>query len=159
MAVDIRYMVASQRYEITQEIRGVLKGHFEDYFQSLDHVNSAAKRLRKVAERANSTTQTLFKSSASSVSNHSNIASPANGRAENPGTMPRAFDRVWKLEPEVNDQEVVEFSAWSALLLHLMVHKAYCVLYRPLFRDPSMGAHESIRSKYGLYPVCCCGLY
>ena len=59
----------------------------------------------------------------------------------------RAFERAWDLQPGIDDKEVVEFSAWAALLLHLMVHKAYCVLYRPLFRDPSMAAYGDIRAK------------
>jgi hypothetical protein len=29
-------------------------------------------------------------------------------------------------------QSVIKFAAWAASLLHLMLHKAYCVLYYPL---------------------------
>ncbi|EXJ80889.1 hypothetical protein A1O3_07177 [Capronia epimyces CBS 606.96] len=139
--VDIRYLVASQRYQVTKEIRTVLIGHFEDSFQSLRHVSEMERRLRTVAENTSATTEMLLRSRPSSVSGYSNVASP-----RNPSTIPGVFDRVWKLQPDAGDHEVINFTTWSVPLLHLMVHKAYCVLYHPLFRDPVMSAHESIRS-------------
>jgi hypothetical protein len=138
VAVDLRYLVAFQRYEITKEIRSVLIGHFEDHFQSLEHVNDMARRLKSLAEKTGTTTETLLRSRGSSVSGHSQA---------DPGGVSDAFDRVWRVRPDAGDLEVANFAAWAAPLLHLMVHKAYCVLYHPLFRDPNMGAYESIRSK------------
>ncbi|KAI1625852.1 hypothetical protein EDD37DRAFT_319687 [Exophiala viscosa] len=135
--VDIRYKVASQRYEITKEIRNILKCHFEDHFQSLDHVNDVARELRAVADRARISTETLLNARSSYSALSAIEARPI---------MTRPFARVWKLRPDANDAEVGDFLAWAALLVHLMVHKAYCVLYRPLFRDPSLGSHEVIRS-------------
>ncbi|KAK4948637.1 hypothetical protein LTR10_012641 [Elasticomyces elasticus] len=135
--VDIRYMVASQRYEVTKEIRNILKCHFEDHFQSLEHVNDVARRLRDVAERARATTETLLNARSSYA---------ATSAVADQTAAARHFARVWKLRPDVKDTEVGDFLAWAALLVHLMVHKAYCVLYRPLFRDPSLGSHEVIRS-------------
>jgi hypothetical protein len=53
------------------------------------------------------------------------------------GSYPRAggFGRVWKLELHTDDKEVEEFASWSALLLHMMIHKAFCIFYHPLFRN------------------------
>lgn len=136
--MDVRYTVASQRYEITKEIRTILKCHFEGHFKSLEHVNHVARRLEAVAERAKSTTETLLNARASYV---------AISRMVDQTTTARPFARAWKLRPDGNDTEVGDFLAWAALLVHLMVHKAYCVLYRPLFRDPALGSHEVIRSK------------
>ncbi|KAK5231693.1 hypothetical protein LTR72_000877 [Exophiala xenobiotica] len=134
--------VASRRYEITKEIRVILKCHFEDHFSSPDHVNEVAERLDAVAEGVNSTIETLLKvrSSRPRITERSHRS-----RA---GQSPAAqmFERVWSLRPDPDDQEVINFSAWAALLLHLMVHKAYCVLYRPLFKDQSISSHETIRS-------------
>ncbi|KIV83414.1 hypothetical protein, variant [Exophiala sideris] len=135
--VDIRYMVAAQRYEVTKEIRTILKCHFEDHFQGLEHVSDVARQLRAVAERARITTETLLNAGSSYSANSDTEALP---------TATRPFARVWKLRPDTDDKEVGDFLAWAALLVHLMVHKAYCVLYRPLFRDPSLGSHEVIRS-------------
>ncbi|KAK5206792.1 hypothetical protein LTR07_010053 [Exophiala xenobiotica] len=140
--VDIRYIVASRRYEITKEIRVVLKCHFEDHFSSPDHVNEVAKRLDAVAEGVNSTIETLLKvrSSRPRITERSHRSRAG----QNPAAP--MFERVWSLQPDPGDQEVIDFSSWAALLLHLMVHKAYCVLYRPLFKDQSISSHEMIRS-------------
>ncbi|KAJ9494340.1 hypothetical protein H2202_010123 [Exophiala xenobiotica] len=134
--------VASRRYEITKEIRVVLKCHFEDHFSSPDHVNEVAKRLDAVAEGVNSTIETLLKvrSSRPRITERSHRSRAG----QNPAAP--MFERVWSLQPDPGDQEVIDFSSWAALLLHLMVHKAYCVLYRPLFKDQSISSHEMIRS-------------
>lgn len=60
---------------------------------------------------------------------------------------PKSFDRVWRLG-NGHDQEVLNFCAWSAILLHLMVHKAFCVLYHALFRDPDMVSNPQIRTRF-----------
>ncbi|KIW09949.1 hypothetical protein PV08_11725 [Exophiala spinifera] len=135
--VDVRYVVALQRYKVTKEIREVLKYHFEDHFQSLDQVNEVAKQLKDVANSVKSTVETLLRST------------PASSRptrvAEGQNLKGRPFDRAWSLRLDADDKEVVDFSAWAVFLLHLMVHKAYCVLYRPLFRDQAMSVHDVIR--------------
>ncbi|OAP61017.1 hypothetical protein AYL99_06021 [Fonsecaea erecta] len=142
--VDVRYLVASRRYEITREIRRVLVLHFEDAFQSLDVVADCAGRLRMIADRTSATVDTLLKARASAETK-SSISTTPRPADQGPAVM-LDFDRVWTLRPDPSDKEVVDFTAWSALLLHLMVHKAYCVLYHPLFRDPAMVADENIRT-------------
>ncbi|EXJ71409.1 uncharacterized protein A1O5_05216 [Cladophialophora psammophila CBS 110553] len=141
--VDIRYLVASRRYEITREIRRVLVLHFEDAFQSIEVVADCAARLRMIADRTSATVDTLLKARATAEARAARSTTPR--PAEHAPPM-LGFDRVWTLRPEPSDREVVDFTAWSALLLHLMVHKAYCVLYHPLFRDPAMVADENVRT-------------
>ncbi|OAL25418.1 hypothetical protein AYO20_10452 [Fonsecaea nubica] len=141
--IDVRYLVASRRYEITREIRRVLVLHFEDGFQSLEVVADCAGRLRTIADRTSATVDTLLKARVAAESKAAKSTTP---RPFDQAPLMLDFDRVWTLRPDPSDKEVVDFTAWSALLLHLMVHKAYCVLYHPLFRDPAMVADENIRT-------------
>jgi hypothetical protein len=136
----MRYLVASHRYAITKEMRDILVLHFEDAFQSPEAVEECASRLRAIAMQTSGTVETLLQ-----VNKDADTAAATAANASEPTRL--EFDRVWSLRPNPNDREVVDFSAWSALLLHLMVHKAHCVLYHPLFRDPAMVANESIRTK------------
>ncbi|KIX95318.1 uncharacterized protein Z520_08835 [Fonsecaea multimorphosa CBS 102226] len=141
--VDVRYLVASRRYEITREIRRVLVLHFEDAFQSLDVVADCAGRLRMIADRTSAAVDTLLKARAAA---EAKVARSTPRPVEQGPPVMLAFDRVWTLRPDPSDKDVVDFTAWSALLLHLMVHKAYCVLYHPLFRDPVLVADENVRT-------------
>ena len=144
MLVDMRFLVAAQRYEITKEIRGILRFHFEDYFDSTESVNEVARHLEETEEHAIAITDMLLKCRAESErrrpqAQHNNV--------DNETESFENFNRVWNVLPNSNDQRVMDFAAWSALLLHMMVHKAYCVLYVPLFKDPSMIEYEEIRMK------------
>jgi hypothetical protein len=134
-------MVAAQRYEITHEIRTILKLHFEDYFQSLNDVKEMARRLQDVTTRTKNTVRLLLNAC-------SNQPATLHQSATNiDKTRSRPFDRLWSLHSNCNDKEVLGFSTWAVFLLHFMVHKAHCVLFRPLFRDQSLGADEFIRTK------------
>lgn len=135
----MRYLVASERYAITKEMREILVLHFEDAFESPIAVEECSGRLRAMAMRTATTVETLLEV-------HANAGATTTTATQTVEHALPAFDRVWTLQPNPEDREIVNFSAWSALLLHLMVHKAYCVLYHPLFRDPEMVAHESIRT-------------
>jgi len=135
-------MVAAQRYEITKEIRTILKYHFEDHFQSLNDVQEMTKRLQEVASRTKRTVRVLLNAS----SNQPSIQNL--GGANRHKTISQPFNRPWSLNPSSYDKEVLGFTTWAAFLLHFMVHKAHCVLFRPLFRDQTLGAEEFIRSKW-----------
>jgi hypothetical protein len=110
-----------------------------------------AKRLGEVAKQINATVQVLLATD-SSTSHQPSAASPNVTRAEGSATEPKAFDRRWKLEPDENDSEVFNFSSWSSILLHLMVHKAFCVLYHPLFKDATMASNVAIRTGFSPPP-------
>lgn len=78
------------------------------------------------------------------------VSEPTNPRATSQGSNRQAdtFERVWTANPEKNDSVVRDFCSWSALLLHLMVHKAFCVLYNPLVRDPTMISDARLRTRF-----------
>jgi hypothetical protein len=147
----VRYLVAAKRYEATKEIRSILRYHFEDAFQSPEQVHDVAEQLGEVAKQINATVQVLLTTD-SSTSHQPLATSPNVARAEGSITEPKAFDRRWQLESDENDLEVVNFSSWSSLLLHLMVHKAFCVLYHPLFKDATMASSEAIRTRFSPPP-------
>jgi hypothetical protein len=132
----MRYLVASHRYAITKEMREILVLHFEDAFQSFEAVDESDSRLQAVAARTSATVETLLRANEN-----------AGGVGAAGDQVHRDFARMWTLQPDPTDRDVVDFSAWAALLLHLMTHKAYCVLYHPLFRDPAMVANNSVRTK------------
>ncbi|ETI21830.1 hypothetical protein G647_05899 [Cladophialophora carrionii CBS 160.54] len=137
--VDIRYLVASHRYAISKEMREILVLHFEDSFQTLEAVEECANRLQRIATRTSAAVETLLTVMTSTDSAASTV--PQTG-----GPMHPNIGQTWTLRPSPNDKDIVNFAAWAALLLHLMVHKAYCVLYHPLFRDPAMVAHDNVRT-------------
>jgi len=148
----VRFLVAARRYEATKEIRRILRYHFEDAFQSPEQVHEAAKHLGEVAKQINATAQLLLATD-STTSHQPSAASPNVTRAKASTTEPKAFDHRWRLDSDENDLEVVNFSSWASVLLHLMVHKAFCVLYHPLFKDTTMSSSVAIRTKFSLLLV------
>ena len=147
----MRYLVAAKRYEATKEIRSILRYHFEDAFQSPEQVHDVARQLGEVARQIDATAQVLLTTD-SSTPHQPSAASPNGTRVEGSITEPKAFDRRWKLESSEDDLEVANFSSWSSILLHLMVHKAFCVLYHPLFKDVTMASSEAIRTRFSPPP-------
>ena len=147
----MRYLVAAKRYQATKEIRSILRDHFGDAFQSPEQVHDVAKQLGEVAKQINATVQVLLATD-SSTSHPPSAASPNVTRAEGSTVEPKAFDRCWKLESDETDLEVVNFSSWSSILLHLMVHKAFCVLYHPLFKDATIASSVAIRARFSPPP-------
>ena len=136
LTVDVRYLVASQRFAVTRSIRNVLRNHFEDSFQSPEQVNHIELQLEKVSEKIREVTRSLLSRREQAIQG-----------SDRPSTVSKPFDSVWKLRPDRDDKEVLDFSAWSVFLLHMMVHKAYCALYHPLVRDPAIFGDEGIRAR------------
>lgn len=156
LQVDIRDLVASERYEITKEIRAILRLHFEDALHSVEQINDLDNALKTICSRVGQTVARLlpkepsrFISHCSTISmHHPSMAHGGGGNSTK--AAPRStesYARIWKLDPYGNDAEVSIFCSWSAILLHLMVHKSFCTLYHPLFRDSAMALNQSIRSK------------
>lgn len=133
---DVRYLVASQRFTITRAIRNVLRNHFEDSFQSPEQVRHIELQLEKVSEKIREITRSLLSRRDQAIE-----------ESERPSTVSKPFDSVWKLRPDRDDKEVLDFSAWSVFLLHMMIHKAYCALYHPLVRDPVIFGDERTRTR------------
>jgi hypothetical protein len=147
MEVDVRYFVAAKRYEVTREIRVILRNHFEDAFQSPQQVYDAAKQLNRLAEQTSAAIKVLLELSTPLLCRLSPVSSSGT-RAEGSEIESKGFGRIWKLDSDGNHPEVVNFSAWSAILLHLMVHKAFCVLYHPIFKDTAIAFGIKLRARF-----------
>ncbi|RFU34147.1 hypothetical protein B7463_g2233, partial [Scytalidium lignicola] len=121
---DVRYVVAVKRYEVTKQIRLILRFHFEDAFDSPTRLDDTLLKLQDIANQVNQTVEWLL-----SFGNLPELS------RNNSHLKAGNFGRVWKIEAGTADKEVNDFASWSALLLHMMIHKAYCILYHPLFRN------------------------
>ena len=119
-------------------MRGILRSHFEDQFKVPEQVHEIAKELKSMAEQNRGTVEMLAEARALS----------SKGRFEGSNAPTITFDKIWKVKPDENDLEVRGFCSWSALLLHLMVHKAFGVLFNPLFRDPVMISDGILRTRF-----------
>ena len=122
-------------------MRGIIRAHFEDDFKSPEQVLEVAKGLKTTADLTSPTVEMLVETGTSST----------RAVSESLGIRATTFERVWKVNPDWNDTEVYRFCSWSALLLHLMVHKAFGALFHPLFRDPSMISDGRLRTR--LQPI------
>ena len=131
-------------------MRVVLRLHFEDALQSTEQVHDIAKQLKAVADQVSATTGILLGRTTSPPSSHPSAVTSSGAGTERSNTAPNSFDRIWRVKPDGSDPDVLSFRSWSAILLHLMVHKAFCVLYHPLFRDPAMATNISVRTRFHL---------
>ena len=147
-SVDVRYLVATRRYEVSKKMRYVLRLHFEDALQSAEQVHEIAEQLQTVAEQVSKTIRVLLTPSSSSPSLRRATSSGSSANRSN--VESKSFDRVWRLGGEGDDQEALNFCSWSAILLHLMTHKVFCVLYHALFRDPNMVSNAELRTRFQL---------
>ncbi|OAL47427.1 hypothetical protein IQ07DRAFT_646375 [Pyrenochaeta sp. DS3sAY3a] len=140
---DVRYLVATKRYTVSSEIRRILRLHFEDGLQTIEQVNEAAAKLQIVAQEVGETVHLLI-----AHARVLNPRGPTTSTTESHDNTPRRgvtpFDNAWSFDN--GDSEVHNFCAWAAILIHLMVHKAFCVLYHALFRDPEMVSDMHIRT-------------
>lgn len=137
LPADVRYLVAVKRYAVTKEIRVILRSHFEDAFDSSSELNETLSKLEKIAEQVNQTIELLLDLS----------GSPDRSRNSSYPSKVGEFGRVWRLEQGTDDKEVKDFASWSALLLHMMIHKAYCILFHPIFRNAPSIPGISVREK------------
>lgn len=145
---DIRYLVAATRYDTTKTIRGILIGHFEDKYTSSARVDDAAKvldalskRINKAVSRVLAVGSRLLKQQLQDIYSAGHIET---GDATAAVTV-LSFGSSWDAEAGQKQSEIVAFAAWAASMLHLMLHKAYCVLYYPLARDATSRLGTDIR--------------
>lgn len=141
---DIRYLVARMRYESTQLIRSVLLGHFEDRFTSLEAVSDTARAIddlgsnvREAVDRVLKVGSKLSRSQLMVIYQEENTTDPK-GAGLN-------LDDRWPVSTDEERPYVVCFAVWAASLMHLMLHKAYCVLYFPLAKDRQSSLGSDIR--------------
>lgn len=136
LPADVRYLVAVKRYEVTKEIRIILRSHFEDAFETSNWLSETLLKLGEITKEINRTTELLL-----------DLSSSPEVSSKDPRSKVCGFGRPWKLELGTEDKEVREFASWSALLLHMMIHKAYCILYHPLFRNTTSTIGVTVRER------------
>lgn len=144
--VDVRYLVAETRYETTRIIRGILLGHFEDAYTSQAKVTDTVHNLEELAKKIKSTIERILKIGSRLSRRQLNDMYQSENNLDSTTASSR-FDSVWKVVQNESRESVVKFAAWAASLLHLMLHKAYCVLYYPLAKDPNTEIGMDIRPK------------
>jgi hypothetical protein len=125
-------------------MRYILRLHFEHTLGSAEQVNEISEQLKTVAIQASETVRTLLAQSKSSQPVRQAI--PTGPHLDIASMESKSFDRVWRLG-NGHDQEALDFCAWSAILIHLMIHKLFCVLYHALFRDPNMVSNPQLRTR------------
>ena len=111
-----------------------------------EQVHVIAKQLKTVADQVSATTEILLGQTTSSSTRR--VSSTSNTKRSN--TAPNSFNNIWRLEPDGSDPDMLSFRSWSAVLLHLMIHKASCVLYYPLFQDPAIVISTLVRIRFYL---------
>ncbi|ETN37498.1 uncharacterized protein HMPREF1541_07120 [Cyphellophora europaea CBS 101466] len=140
---DIRYVVAKVRYETTKVIRGILLGHFEEHFTSLEAVSETASSIESLGETVKTAIDRILQVG-SKLSRHElleiyqseNLAVPEGASTIND---------TWRVDASESRSHVVGFAIWATSLLHLMLHKAYCILYFPLAKDQHSDFGADIR--------------
>lgn len=145
--VDIRYLITTCRYTITKELRHIIRSHFEDEIQSLEELERAVERLDIMATKVHDVTK-LMLDSLEQPTREQNVGPsppPSSRKKDLPDPMPKSAGTVWTLDSGQLDESVRAFQSFAVLLLHLMVHKSYCVLFSPLFRDHEMSSNPSVR--------------
>lgn len=141
---DIRYVVARMRYECTHLIRSVLLGHFEDRFTSFEAVSEVANeiealgsRVKDAVERVLQVGSKLSRSQLTVIYQEENVAEPNDASVN--------MDGAWPVSASEERPYVVGFAIWAASLMHLMLHKAYCVLYFPLAKNRQSSLGSDVR--------------
>lgn len=109
---------------MTKAIRLILRSHFEDAFDSSNRLSEILRQLAEITKDINQTTELLLDVSSSPQISRNGSSVKVEG-----------FKQPWSLELCTEVKEARDFATWSALLLHMMIHKAYCILYHPLFKN------------------------
>lgn len=135
------------RYEVSKAMRHVLRLHFENTLQSPQQVHQVAEQLRSVTDRVNGTVKELLVQAGSADLSRATLSPRPFGSGRS--SKPESFAPTWQVGTE-DIPEQLDFCAWSAILLHLMTHKAFCVLYNALYRDPDMASDPQIRTRSAL---------
>jgi hypothetical protein len=119
--VDLNYILAAGRYDITSYIRGILLTQFSPQPVTLVSVRNIEKGIENLQARTEKRIERLAlqvrqeHGSPSYILNSSSFT-PSDNLSEG-------------LNPRVR---------WGKDLLHLMVEKAYCLLYQPMMRDSNL---------------------
>ncbi|KAK5994272.1 Transcription factor yanR-like protein [Cladobotryum mycophilum] len=116
--LDLRLMVAVDRYSITSTLRRILRRQFDTTPLTKTDFTSLRGEVEVLDSRISARIAQL-----TNICEH------------------QRTDKAYE-----GDFDKLTFVEWAQLLLKLMVHKTYCVLYQPLVRDPRHTMWAQIRS-------------
>ena len=128
--LDVRLMVAVDRYSITSMLRRILRRQFDITPLTKDDFISLKEEVDVLDSRINSRIDQL--NSVGDQRKRSESASVVDAEVKFGDLYEEGFDEL-------------AFIAWGQLLLQLMVHKTYCVLYQPLVRHPNHSMWAPVR--------------
>jgi hypothetical protein len=119
--VDLNYILTAGRYDATSHIRSILLRQFSAQIVTLngledieEGIGKLKARMEKRIERLALQSRHEYGSSRTASSSSSSVSSS---------------DVSEEISPRVR---------WGTDLLHLMIEKAYCLVYQPMMRDPDM---------------------
>ena len=130
--LDVRLMVAVDRYSITSMLRRLLRRQFDTIPLTKDDFMGLKDEVDVLNCRMNSRIDQLHR--ISEQQRDSASASVASGEVRFGYLYEEGFYEC-------------AFVVWAQLLLMLMVHKIYCVLYQPLVRDLNHSMWDQIRTE------------
>lgn len=119
-ALDVRLMVAVDRYSITSMLRRILRRQFDITPLSKDDFTSLRSEVDMLHSRIRARTDQL--------------RTICERKRSDPSLLADDFD-----EPVFTD--------WAERLLKLMVHKTYCVLFQPLVRASGHSLWTQVRTE------------
>lgn len=127
---DVRYTVAWHRYSISKALRAIIREQFEGRLSGQEQLSHDVESLRSLAAEICTAIAQLLPRPPPLRANSAEEQLPQPA-IEN---MSQTLKRDWTFSLRASDPLVVTFCSFSAVLLHLMIHKVYCVLYYPFIR-------------------------
>ena len=120
-AIDLNYILTAGRYDATSCIRGILLSQFSPRPVTFVSVKNIEERIEGLQSRTEKRIERLtLQSQRENDSPSGMLYSMSSGSSGNLG--------------ESADSRVL----WGKDLLHLMIEKAYCLLYQPTMRDANL---------------------
>lgn len=141
--VDIRHLVTACRYRMSKEIRRVIRLHFDNEMQTSDQLEEATEKLKAMSSEVSNVSKMLVEATSQHSTADHEILDPL--ARNSTAAMPR-FELSWRLPNEELDDVVLAFLSWAPIVLHLLVHRVFCVLLQPLYRNEDQ--RDTVRLRY-----------
>jgi hypothetical protein len=123
--LDVRLMVAVDRYSITSILRRILRRQFDTTPMTKDDFSCLKEEVDVLRSRISARIEQLVRICGQEKPIHYHVSTSH--------TFEEGYESA--------------FVAWAQLLLQLMVHKTYCVLYQPLVRDSHHAIWAQVRQE------------
>jgi hypothetical protein len=141
-------MVAACRYSITREIRHIIRAHLDGELQDTVTFKKFLQNLHDLAAQVDVTVEKLLHSAQQYDEHHSEVQ-PQTESSTRGTVTPDTYLEPWVLYPLAPSTKachtVATFETWAAMLLHLMMHRSFCILYQPFFRSAITTQNHAIR--------------